>query len=276
MVNQSGKPLEDIRTQEDNAAAADFICNFLRDITADENTSLHVSIAGGRKTMGYYLGYALSLFGREQDKLSHVLVSPQFENSPQFYYPTPYECGIDVRVGDKTLTLDARKAEVSLAEIPFVRLRHGQPRELLIGHSSFSQAVQAAQQSFAPPNLILTIEKRQVQAGDTSFHLPPNEFALLLQFAQVIIQNKHVYALQKNDFSSWANDFIRIYQNTGKDSLSAKEMSIEYFRQLRSKLHRSLKKHLGENTQSYLIQSTGKRGSTQYSLALPKHAIHIQ
>jgi CRISPR-associated protein (TIGR02584 family) len=33
-----------------------------------------MSIAGGRKTMGFYAGYALSLYGRAQDRMSHVLV----------------------------------------------------------------------------------------------------------------------------------------------------------------------------------------------------------
>ena len=38
--------------------------------------------------MGYYLGYALSLFGRSQDRLSHVLVSDGYEGHPEFYYPS--------------------------------------------------------------------------------------------------------------------------------------------------------------------------------------------
>ena len=58
------------------------ITNLIRAFTADPESALHVSIAGGRKTMGFFLGYALSLYGRAQDKLSHVLVSPPFESSP--------------------------------------------------------------------------------------------------------------------------------------------------------------------------------------------------
>ena len=51
--------------------------------------SLHVSIAGGRKTMGFYVGYALSLFARDQDRLSHVLVPPSLESRQDFFYPPP-------------------------------------------------------------------------------------------------------------------------------------------------------------------------------------------
>ncbi|MBV5299598.1 MAG: TIGR02584 family CRISPR-associated protein, partial [Rhodoferax sp.] len=76
----------DIRSPADNRAAADFITAQVRAITADSGCALHASIAGGRKTMGFYLGYALSLFGRPQDRLSHVLVSEPFESSYDFFY----------------------------------------------------------------------------------------------------------------------------------------------------------------------------------------------
>jgi len=80
----AGTALDDIRTPADNERAADFITEIVRQLTGDEHSELHVSIAGGRKTMGYYLGYALSLFGRAQDRLSHVLVSEPFENNREF------------------------------------------------------------------------------------------------------------------------------------------------------------------------------------------------
>src|SRR5579871_3518709 len=59
IAGAAGRALEDIATDEDNIAVADFITEQVRAITADPEASLHVSIAGGRKTMGFYLGYAL-------------------------------------------------------------------------------------------------------------------------------------------------------------------------------------------------------------------------
>jgi len=50
-----GAPLSDIRTPEENAAAADAITALVAELTRDEEAALHVSIAGGRKTMGFYL-----------------------------------------------------------------------------------------------------------------------------------------------------------------------------------------------------------------------------
>ena len=84
------RPLGDIRSQQDNVSAADTIAEAVRTLTTSNTKQLHVSIAGGRKTMGFFAGYALTLYGRPQDRLSHVLVSSEFESHPDFYYPTPY------------------------------------------------------------------------------------------------------------------------------------------------------------------------------------------
>lgn len=136
-----GQPLPDIRDEADNARMADAITALVRDITADPASVLHVSMAGGRKTMGYYAGYALSLYGRAQDRLSHVLVSAPFESSFEFYYPTPASRVIQVAGGRLA---DAATARVSLAPIPFVRLRPLLPPALLDGSAGFAEVVQVA------------------------------------------------------------------------------------------------------------------------------------
>ena len=84
--DHTGLPLSDIRTPADNAATANTIVSLMRQLTQQHDTALHVSIAGGRKTMGFYVGYALSLYGRSQDRLSHVLVTPaELESNRDFY-----------------------------------------------------------------------------------------------------------------------------------------------------------------------------------------------
>jgi len=87
IISDHQEKLADIRTPAENAAAADTITALVAQLTEDTDTALHVSIAGGRKTMGFYLGYAFSLFARPQDNLSHVLVSSPFEGHPDFFLP---------------------------------------------------------------------------------------------------------------------------------------------------------------------------------------------
>lgn len=122
-----GQPVDDARTLEDHEALADFIMQTVRELTTDTTTDLHASIAGGRKTMTFYLGYAMSLFGRPNDRMSHVLVSDGFEGHQDFFFPTRQSTIIKARDGQP---LDMATAEVSLADIPFIRQRDQLPNLL--------------------------------------------------------------------------------------------------------------------------------------------------
>jgi CRISPR-associated protein (TIGR02584 family) len=83
LKGSDGWPLEDLRTQEDNLAVAD---QLIRNQTALANVRLHCSVAGGRKSMGVLLAAVLQAYGRPDDRLYHVLVSPEFESQPEFFY----------------------------------------------------------------------------------------------------------------------------------------------------------------------------------------------
>lgn len=122
-----GVPVDDARTLDDHEALADYIMERVRHLTANDDCALHASIAGGRKTMTFYLGYAMSLFGRPQDRMSHVLVSEGFENHPDFYFPTRESHLITLRDGT---VLDMRDARINLADIPFIRQRGHLPGAL--------------------------------------------------------------------------------------------------------------------------------------------------
>ena len=46
----------------------------------DPNIQLHVSLAGGRKSMGFFAANALSVWGRDIDRFTDVLVSEPYES----------------------------------------------------------------------------------------------------------------------------------------------------------------------------------------------------
>ncbi|ANG62211.1 CRISPR-associated protein [Marinobacterium aestuarii] len=166
---KDGEPVVDARSVEDHEALANFIVTTVRDYTRDENTGIHASIAGGRKTMTFYLGYAMSLFGRRIDSLSHVLVSEGYENHPDFFYPTRESHPIRLRDGT---TLDARDAEVTLADIPFIRQRRLVP-ELLKEFSeqvNFRELVNLINLGDEPQALRLDIYPREYRLRVYSSH----------------------------------------------------------------------------------------------------------
>lgn len=139
-----GQYVNDARTIDDQEALADFITQRVALLSQDPNTWIHASIAGGRKTMTFFLGYAMTIFARPQDRISHVLVSEAYESASDFFYPTPYSKSIKSRAGQM---LDASKAVVTLAEIPFVSQRTLLNNTLLrefdnFGYSGLIQQIQ--------------------------------------------------------------------------------------------------------------------------------------
>jgi len=153
----AGAAVADARSAADHEAMADFIITVVRNLTGSDNRRIHASIAGGRKTMTFYLGYAMSLFGRHFDCLSHVLVSEGYENHPNFYYPTRATRIIRLPDGRE---LDTRHAEVTLADIPFIRQRHLLPSLLKDEGEkvSFRQTVELINLGQQPDDIRLTVD----------------------------------------------------------------------------------------------------------------------
>lgn len=278
---EGGAALDDIRSREDNRIAADLITETVRELTRDPLSSLHVSIAGGRKTMGFYLGYALSLFGREQDRLSHVLVSEPFESSWDFFYPTPYSRIITTR--DNKLA-DTRDARITLAEIPFVSLRHGLPEHLLNGAASFSAVVSAARAALAAPELIIDLAHRRIRAAGRLINLPPAELAMLSLFARRATNGQPALPAPPKlvPDPEWAERYLAelrlivgaMADRDETERALAYGMDGDYFSQRLSKLHARLKKALGPAAAPYRIESGACR-SRRYRLALPAEAVRF-
>jgi CRISPR-associated protein (TIGR02584 family) len=277
-----GEPMDDIRTPEDNEQAADFIVEQVRELTGDPQTELHVSIAGGRKTMGFYLGYALSLFGRSQDRLSHVLVNTPFESCWDFFYPTTYSRIIQT---DHNNLADTRDAKITLAEIPFVSLRHGMADDLLQGRVSFAQAVDAVSRTFSPPELSIDLQKQRVNAAGKSIKLSPSSLALLSLFARRRMMQQDPVGAPLKDVpdSEWAQRYMHEYRQIKGEmaDMDATEHALQkgmdgsYFSSCKSRLHRELKKALGHAAQAYMIDDGGTR-PRRYVLRVPAEAISYQ
>jgi CRISPR-associated protein Csx14 len=187
LVAQDGLlPVPDIRNRADSESFLELILRVLWEKTADPGTALHCSLAGGRKTMSTYMAIAMQMLGREQDRLYHVLLTPQeAENHPEFYYPTSTSRKLQLNDGQ---SFDSSRVKVELVEIPFVRLRERMPAELLAQRASFSELQQWTQEQInALPRmqLLTLIPSRQLlRIGGRELALPPIEFCLYWHFAE--------------------------------------------------------------------------------------------
>jgi CRISPR-associated protein (TIGR02584 family) len=278
----NGEPLNDIRSQADNQAMADGITEWVRRLTADTTSTLHVSIAGGRKTMGFYAGYALSLYGRNQDRLSHVLVNAEYESHPQFYYPTPYSQVIYANDTSRK-PLDTQQADIILADIPFVRLRHGLDQALLEGKSSFSQTVASAQQAVGPAHLTIDLSKRTLIAQGISIKLIPADLAFYLWLLKRQGEGQSAPQCPSDGAPDleYAKDFLIEYHRVhgsfgGIDrTLDALKngMSKSFFEQRKSRINKQLKQTLRHVVEVYSIIGEGRRPRTCYRIALKTEQI---
>jgi CRISPR-associated protein (TIGR02584 family) len=284
IVGDDGNPLEDIRTPADNEAAANAILELVRAFTADPDAAVHASLVGGRKTLGFYLGYAMSLCGRTQDRLSHVLVDPQLESDGEFYFPS--RRGAVAALPDKgsANTWDAR---VDLADIPFVRLRHGFLQDdLQAGRMDFAAAVRAAQESVGAPELIvdLAVSQPSAMAGGRVVKLPPSLLAFL---AWCAIRRKRDAPIRftKKDTED-ADEFLRCFKKVRGSSAAGKYDDTEkalrngmdqaYFLQKRSRLSTALIQTLGSNAaRPYCLIREGRPGESSYQLALRPEQIRV-
>jgi len=291
LSDADGQPLNEIRTPAENTFAADFITGCVRDLTQYPSSTLHVSIAGGRKTMGFYLGYALSLYGRQQDGLSHVLVNQPFESHPEFFYPSP-DSQLIQGPPPMSRLYDRKDAVVTLARIPFVRMRDELSEALLAGKSTFSQAVAEAQSALVPIFLELDPASCSITAAGRTFKIEAALFAFYWMMAERALAGKGglsrfddavregILTYSAQLMSTASSRYEHIEKHLRDDGTSkSMDYRTKRFDQNRSKIKRKLLEELGERQAApYLIHRVGRvERSTRglYGLKLDSSAIRI-
>lgn len=283
LSQKNGSPLDDIRDIDDNETAADAITAIVRTLTADQQTAIHASIAGGRKTMGFFLGYAMSLFGRDQDRLSHVLVSPPFESNPEFYYPPKMPRVLRDR---DNRPIHTSNAKITLADIPFVRLRGHLDDSILDKNTSYSDTVSRTQSNVNPPKLVLNCNSKIARCGNRSVPFMPNLFAFYLWLARrLLANNPGIHWSQDDNGEQYLEEYARIigknsanYEKTQK-ILERDGINEDFVAQKTTKINTLMKQALGNGPASpYLITQIGTISGTKYrlrGLALKKEQVEI-
>ncbi|MBU0655549.1 MAG: TIGR02584 family CRISPR-associated protein [Gammaproteobacteria bacterium] len=280
ITDPQGKVLWDVRSEQDNEHTADFISQQLQAYTADPTSSVYALLSGGRRTMTYYIGYALSLFGRPQDRLKHVLVDDCYFFLKDFYYPAPQTCWQTDRDGSE---FDTANVEVTLADIPFLRLRDGLPGELLAGSSSFSETIAAAQRRFVPPVVHLDWHTATLTCGGKQVKMPPVQLTFYAWMLERRVKNLPPLHWTDEETTPLAAQFLNVYQRlygiTGGYEQAAKAlerdgMGKSYFEERKSSVHKCLKKALGVHAaKTYCLHSHGSRPVTRFGLVLPVEVV---
>ena len=175
-----GREIADIRTEAETIAYANHVTRLVDRYAARADTRLHVSLAGGRKTMTCYDHSALMVFGREQDELSHVLVEPAvLETCPDFWWPGQPQALVADPRGARHPTGEGA-ARIDLVPTPFLRLRRLlAPGALTARDVDYRRVVAHLQQALDADTVTLVCDRRALRAGeDRLVELQHGEFAL--------------------------------------------------------------------------------------------------
>ena len=296
LTDAAGNALHDIVSPQDNEHAADQIVAWLRSFTRDSDCAIHACLAGGRKTMGFYLGYGMSLYGREQDRLSHVLVSPEFEGHREFFYKPPTaqtlfaNTMVGTRVDERPVSTD--DANIWLAEIPFVRLRDGLPAALLDGKASYTDAVQAVQESLPNNKLLIDFPQRQIVCGGIGVKLPPRELAFYAWHAKRYTSLGDSAPVGWKDTMGENNTLMQSYFDTYCDALGGDALHPDYLEARRAftggfgkddwagmvhhvntRIIKAIGKHHGEQFQIRSRRVDGQSNLKKYGVGYPVERI---
>lgn len=275
ITDHQNKVLWDVRSEQDNEHTADFISHCLQQFTADPTSSLCALLSGGRRTMTYYIGYALSLFGRPQDRLKHVLVDDCYFFLKDFYYPPPQTCWLKDRDG---ADFDASAVNVTLADIPFVRLRDGLPSDLLEGSSTFSATIAAAQRGFDLPKVHFDWKRAALTCGGIPVAMQPVQLAFYVWMLERRMRELPPIHWTDSETPSLATQFLGIYARLHGENGSFEQvahalkggMNKAWFDERKSNTHKVLKKILGvAGAKPYLLQAHGSRPVTRFGITLP-------
>lgn len=285
--NEQHEALADLKTPDDNESAANCICEKVQQFTQDDDVKLHVSIAGGRKTMGFYAGYALSLYGRAQDEMSHVLVEDKFESARDFFYPTLEDTFVTDRLGK---VWNVKDAQVWLAKIPFVRLRDAVKDKHQVKNDNFSQTVSKINESFNDVTLKIDLAKQVIIVNNkfTIGDLAPREFALLHWFAENRKANKsgivapRIHATTRGSSAEDAeylqqltSDFLPYYTEVKSAIEDDFMVDKKFFESVKSNLKKCLESHLGLELANKMAITQVKKNMPFYLDILP-NSIEIE
>ena len=299
--DETGREIDDIKDESENEVMGDLITSLIQRLTTDKGTRLHCSLAGGRKTMSFYLGAALQLFGRPWDKLYHVLVTPEFETNSAFFYKPRKNRMIECRQpGGVTKRLNTRDAEIYLTDLPFIRLGN----RLSLHGKGFSDLVAEGQREIdmavIQPDVSVNLSKRELHIGDIPIRIPPVQFAIYTAFLRQKLNNCvrpdrqycldctdcfcPTLTLKKNRLKGMSEDYNKLCgHNPAKavewrDKWSEDPAFDSMIRQNICKINDAISDRLGDSSilPYYIITPKKRYGDTPYGIRVDKGKIKIE
>jgi CRISPR-associated protein Csx14 len=299
VTDEDGREIDDIEGEDDNELVLKKCLDVTFDLTRDPETAVFFLVAGGRKTMTSCLTLAAQMYGRKQDRIYHVLVSPEFESNRDFFYPPAKPVKIELKDKNRErFTKSTSYARINLISMPFVSIRQRLSSERLKTPQDPASLMLSIVRE-AKPILTVNIPDKKLIYKDMELDLPP---ALLTMYAFFAMQKKDC-RLEKTSCRSCYDCFLsladiydaqekitRLYRRiVGNDSglLDRLEQSrshpgnianidIEAFNAYKSKIRKRIGQRLGLHILPKIeIASVGIRPDTRFGIRLDGERIRL-
>ncbi len=291
VTDEHGNEIADIVTVHDNEKLLRKCLDLAFHFTKSNDTALYFSVAGGRKTMSSCLTLAAQLYGRPQDRLYHVLVSPEFESSRDFYYPPKESRKIELKdENGRSFFKETKYAQVNLINIPFVSIRDKLSPEYLKEPKDPATLMLSLIKD-EEAGLTVNLKARKLIYKNLELDMSPSQMALyaffaskkkecdkaevcgdctdcFIEIATLLDHQKDISKLYKKLCGTRP---VEEMSDSGINKLDA-----ENYRSLRSKINKLIAGTFGPYAAKNLeIASLGTRPDTRYGILMDKSRLEI-
>jgi len=292
VTDPHGVECADILTEADNERLLALCLNMAFELTKNPDTAVFFSIAGGRKTMSACLTLAAQFYGRSQDRLYHVLVSPEFESSRDFFFPPKKSDAIVLK--DKNGQIyykETRYAEINLISVPFVSIRDSLSKDVLKAPKPPGALLLSLIREETPRLTVNLVDKKIIYKR-MELDLTPAQIAV---YAFFVLRKKECdktaaacdgcrdcfLELPKilDKTTEIANIYKRISGTRPIEEMSdsgIRSLTAENFNSIKTKIKKALQNRFGPYALKDLeIASLGRRPDTKYGILLDKERIEV-
>lgn len=267
-----GREIDDIDSEQENELFLRACMDHTFELTRDRDSAVFFSLAGGRKTMSACLSLAAQCYGRPQDRIYHVLVSPEFERCRDFYYPPIEPRQMQVQTRDrKPCVMNSNLAQVTLVPLPFFSLRDQLSDQMLKGPETPQTLMLSLVREDKGELLIDLLENKVIWKG-VEAELSPACLAFYAFFAKAkkedpcateTCRNCYKCYLKNYDVVDRRQEILDIYQKVKTreaENVGFSSLEIKRVREYKSKLKKELLNGFGPyEAEKIMIQSDGKR-----------------
>lgn len=268
-----GGLVNDAATAADLAAFAAMVFRLVRRLTADDGAAIHALLSGERPILDFYLGHALSLYARPQDRLSHALIDSPFApaaNWSRYPPPTPTVTGPpgpNPRPGPR----------IRLVDIPIVRLRDHLPFRAIDALPPPGAPRLRPSSALPRPALALHCRRALLIAGGDRVHLRPADFAFYAVLARRRVDGRSFVNHRTPDLAA---EYLREYARATAKTTDQWAPNLErvrrrlrngadrpWFEQRKTRVNHVLRTTLGAwVSRPYQIGAEGRRPDTRFGL----------